>query len=185
MSRGALLVLLVVTVAIASDAPSYEKGTIKKSFAAEAGSPAQVYYALQGASRTYDLKICGSFEDGQSVDFRVKGTNIFIRGEGDKEIKCPEQPVGGLAKPVSYQQGTIEGFENTIGNDTHNLKRQSKVYSLRGPDMIYLVDFCGAFQAGDFSMGQKVEYRVDGERLYILHDNTKEYSCKVEGTRLP
>ena len=185
MSRCGLFVLIFAVAAIAADTPSYQKGTIKKSFAAEAGLSAQAYYALQGADRSYDLKICGSFEDGQSVDFRVKGTNIFIRGEGDKEIKCPEQPIGGLAKPVSYQKGTIQGFEKTIGNDTNNLKRQSKVYSLRGPDMIYLVDFCGSFQAGDFSMGQKVDYRVDGERLYILHDDTKEYSCKVEGTHLP
>ena len=185
MSRGISLAILVATTAIGSDTPNYQKGTIKKSFAAEAGSSAQVYYALQGADRHYELKICGPFEDGQSVDFRVKGTNVFIRGEGDKEIKCPEQPVGGLAKPVSYQKGTIEGFEKIIGNDSHNLKRQSKVYSLRAPDMIYLVDFCGAFQAGNFSMGQNVEYRVDGERLYILHDSDKEYSCKVEDTHLP
>ena len=25
--------------------------------------------------------------------------------------------------------------------------------------------------AGNFTMGQNVEYRVDGERLFILHDN--------------
>jgi len=39
------------------------------------------------------------------------------------------------------------------------------------------------FQSGKFDAGQSVDYRVDGERLYILHDNDKEYKCKIEGTR--
>ena len=184
MFRTALLVVLLATTAIASDTPDYQKGTIKKNFVAEAGESAHVYYTLQTEKRTYELKICGSFNDGQSVDFRTKGETVFIRGESGKEIKCPTQ-LAGLGKPVTYQKGTIEGFERTIGNDTYNLKRQSKVYSLRGPDMIYLVDYCGTFQAGNFSMGQNVEYRVDGERLFILHDNDKEYNCKIEGTHLP
>lgn len=185
MSRTALLVFLLAAIAIAADTPTYQKGTIKKNFAAEPGASAQAYYALQTDAHVYELKICGSFADGQSVEFRVKDRNIFIRGEGGKEIKCPEQPISGIAKPITYTKGTIEGFERTLGNDTRNLKRQSKVYTLRGPDMLYLVDFCGAFQAGEFVAGQAVEYRVDGERLYILHDNEKEYNCKIEGTHLP
>jgi hypothetical protein len=44
------------------------------------------------------------------------------------------------------------------------------------------VDYCGAFQAGKFETGQAVDYRVDGERLYIRRDDGKEYKCKIEGT---
>jgi hypothetical protein len=65
--------------------------------------------------------------------------------------------------------------------------RHAKVYELRGPDLIYQVDYCGAFQAGQFSPGQEVEYRLDEKegRLYIRHDVRKAYSCQLEGTRLP
>jgi hypothetical protein len=54
---------------------------------------------------------------------------------------------------------------------------------LKGANLVYKVDYCGAFQAGKFTIGQTVDYRVDGERLYILHDGDKEYKCKIEGTR--
>jgi hypothetical protein len=49
------------------------------------------------------------------------------------------------------------------------------------------VDYCGAFQAGQFTPGQVVEFRVSaGEgRLYIRHEANKEYSCQLEGTRKP
>jgi heat shock protein HspQ len=53
---------------------------------------------------------------------------------------------------------------------------------LRGTSLVYQVDYCGAFQAGKFTVGQVVDYRVDHERLYILHDIDKEYSCQLEGT---
>ena len=165
MLRIALCVVMLAAAAIGSDSPEYQKGTITKKFVAEPGSSAVVFYALKAESRLYELKICGAFEDGQSVDFRVKGQTVFIRSEGDKEIKCPIQ-LTGPGKPVTYQKGTIEG-------------------TLRGSDMLYLVDYCGAFQAGSFTAGQVVEYRVDGERLFILHDEVKEYNCKIEGTHLP
>jgi hypothetical protein len=54
---------------------------------------------------------------------------------------------------------------------------------LKGADLVYQIDDCGSFQSGKFDAGQSVDYRVDGERLYILHDNDKEYKCKIEGTR--
>jgi hypothetical protein len=68
------------------------------------------------------------------------------------------------------------------GNGTST--RNKKVYELRGTDLIYSVDYCGAFQAGKFQTGQSVDYRVDGERLYIRKDDGKEYKCKLEGTRI-
>ena len=92
-------------------------------------------------------------------------------------------------KPTpTYQKGTITGWEK--GTDIRAnaaagtaMTRNKKVYSLKGADLIYKVDYCGAFEAGKFQTGQEVEYRVDGDRLYIRHDNDKEYKCKIEGTR--
>ena len=55
--------------------------------------------------------------------------------------------------------------------------------------MVYLIDYCGSFQAGKFSLGQAVNYRVDetdkdDRRLYISRDNSQEYNCKIEGQKL-
>jgi hypothetical protein len=63
------------------------------------------------------------------------------------------------------------------------------VYELQGVDQVYLIDYCGAFQAGKFSLGQVVNYRVDEAdkddmRLYIRRDDRKEYNCKIEGKRV-
>jgi hypothetical protein len=92
-------------------------------------------------------------------------------------------------QPVSYKKGTVEGYDSRkdyYGNSNGTVSyRKAKVYELHGTDMIYKVDYCGMFQAGQFSAGQSLDYRVDGDRLYILHDSIKEYSCKIEGTRLP
>ncbi len=184
-----LLILLSAAFVLAADAPTYQKGTITKKFIAESGESAHIFYALQGEDHEYDLKVCGDFADGKTVDYRVKGDTVFIVGEAGKEIKCPTVPVTGLGKPFTYLKGTIEGFDTrkdyySNGNGTMSY-RKAKVYALHGPDMIYRVDYCGAFQAGKFTPGQTVEYRVDGDRLYIFHDLDKEYSCKIEGTRLP
>lgn len=86
----------------------------------------------------------------------------------------------------TYQKGTITGYESRLdtwgmGGDSN--KRREKVYELKGTDMIYKVGYCGAFQAGQFKPGQEVDYRVQGERLYIRHDNDKEYGCKIEGSK--
>jgi len=94
--------------------------------------------------------------------------------------------------PHTYQKGTITGWNirvdsNTSGGSGNSpvstINRRAKVYELKGSGLVYKVDYCGAFQAGKFGIGQAVDYRVDGERLYIRHDGNKEYSCKIEGTR--
>lgn len=83
-------------------------------------------------------------------------------------------------KPAhTYQKGTITGYENVL----HDKNRRTRVYELKGTDHVYQVDLCGAFQAGKFEPGQTVDYRVDGGRLYIVHDSDKEYSCKIEGEK--
>lgn len=187
MYRIALLICLSAVVATAGDTPAYQKGTVTKKFVAPAESTAQVYYDLQAESKTYQIKICADFEDGKSVDFRVKGGTVFIRSDAGNDIKCPMATVFG--NPVAYKKGTIEGYDTrkdyySDANGTMSA-RKAKVYELHGADMIYKVDYCGMFQAGQFTAGQAVDYRVAGERLYILHDGVKEYSCKIEGTRSP
>jgi hypothetical protein len=94
--------------------------------------------------------------------------------------------------PHTYLKGTITGWDTRIdirysGNNGQRTKRRTRVYELKTPDLIYEIDDCGAFQAGQFTAGQEVEYRVsDAEkRIYILHDNGKEYRCKMEGARTP
>jgi hypothetical protein len=66
---------------------------------------------------------------------------------------------------------------------TINRRAKVKVYELKGSGLVYKVDYCGAFQAGQFDIGQTVDYRVDDDRLYIRRADDKEYKCKIEGTR--
>ncbi len=89
--------------------------------------------------------------------------------------------------PRTYQKGTITGYDTRLDlwADNPNSPRHAKVYELKGADYIYKVDYCGAFQAGEFTIGQAVDYRLEGDRLYIRHDGNKEYKCKIEGTRTP
>jgi hypothetical protein len=90
-----------------------------------------------------------------------------------KEIKCPTIVVSGGAKPVAYSKGTIAGYDIRLFPAGNNV-RKAKIYDLRGSDLLYQIGFCGAFQAGEFTTGQVVDFRLDGQRLYILHDNDKE-----------
>ena len=199
VSRTALFILLLTTVAIAQDTSAYQKGTITQDLSQKHKS-----YELKSGDNGYRIGDCGDFQNGQVVDYRVKDNKLFIRQADGKESKCAiEASLAGLeasnAGPAQpkYQKGTIEGFE--IRRDTHigggggggngtpaspvsTWTRHAKVYELHGADLIYKVDYCGAFQAGNFAPGQVVEYRVDGNRVYVLHDNDKEYSCQIEGT---
>jgi hypothetical protein len=89
----------------------------------------------------------------------------------------------------TYQKGTITGWEKAtdirggVGANNGTATRNKKVYALQGTDLVYRIDYCGAFQAGKFQTGQAVDFRVDGERLYIRRDDGKEFKCKVEGTK--
>ncbi|HTW56668.1 MAG TPA: hypothetical protein VMD99_00915 [Terriglobales bacterium] len=91
----------------------------------------------------------------------------------------------------TYQKGTIKGWEDRtdiwgagfVGTDGEGVPRKVTVFELKGTDLIYLIDYCGAFQAGQFGIGQAVDYRVGDDRLYIRRDNGKEYKCKIEGQR--
>jgi hypothetical protein len=94
--------------------------------------------------------------------------------------------------PHTYQKGTVKAWDIRVDSDTSGgtgatpvttTRRRAKVYELEGADLVYKIDYCGAFQAGKFNIGQVVDYQVDGERLYIRREDGKEYKCKIEGTK--
>jgi len=88
--------------------------------------------------------------------------------------------------PPTYQKGTIAGYDTRLDKwnmGSNSNSRRAKVYELKGTDLVYQIDYCGAFQGGKFEAGQAVDYRVDGERLYILREDGKEYKCKIEGKK--
>lgn len=192
-----LVILLSAGVVAADNTPGYQKGTITISGA----SPKS--YDLKGPDKAYQISHCADFQNRQEVDYRVKEGKVYISHGDGKEYKCSieatmEHWSGVEPPPIGYLKGTIEGFETrrdtsvfggggsgTSSSPVSSRTRVAKVYRLRGQDLIYKVDYCGAFQAGRFAPGQVVEYRVSGERLYIRHDTDKEYSCQIEGTQKP
>jgi hypothetical protein len=84
--------------------------------------------------------------------------------------------------PSTYQNGSVQGWDVRVDSNGDG-SRRAKAYELRGSDLVYKIDYCDAFQAGKFGIGQAVAYRVDGEGLYIRRDGDKEYKCKIEGTK--
>jgi hypothetical protein len=179
-----VLIFLFATTLLASDKTpqSYQKGTITSSDVSSKS------YELKGSDGAYRISHCGDFQNGQEVDYRVQQDKVYISREGGKEYKCSIEATMGPStepapQPITYLKGTILGYEAVyrISKGSTSAVRRANVYSLRGPDLIYQIDFCGAFQAGQFTAGQEVEFRVDADRLYILRDNKKEYSCQIEG----
>jgi len=194
-----LTILLSATI-VAADNPAYQKGTLIVATASGHKS-----YNVKAGIKIYQISNCGDFQNGQEVEFIVKEDKIYIAHQGAKDYKCsivsttesadPNSPAtpNDMSGPV-YIKGTILGF--SIRRDMHvsggpnavaSSVRKAKTYELQGPDLIYQMDYCGAFQAGQFTPGQAVEFRVStGEgRLYIRHDGKKEYGCQLEGTRKP
>ena len=183
--RAVLLALLTAGIGVCADKPqsAYHDGTITKNF-----TTAHKFYDLKGIGEEYQINNCGEFQTGQVVQYRADDTKVFIRREDGKEQKCSvESKTVSSTPPVNpYQKGTITGYESrldTWGMSRDASKRREKVYELKGPDMLYKVGYCGAFQTGKFIPGETVEYRVEGERLYIRHDEDKEYGCKIEGSK--
>lgn len=194
------LAILFSAGVLAADNSAYQKGIV----AVTTTSGHKSYY-LKAGLKIYQISSCGDFQDGQEVQFLLKDDKVYIPHEGAKDYKCSiisttesadpnAPPTAGGAYVPTYLKGTILGF--SMRRDIHvsggaggvgSSARKAKVYELQGPDLIYQVDYCGAFQAGQFQPGQAVEFRVDsgGGRLYIRHDVDKEYSCQLEGTRKP
>ena len=195
------LAILLSGAIVAADNPAYQKGTLTVSTASGHKS-----YNVKAGLKIYQISNCGEFQNGQEVQFVVKEDKIYIAHQGAKDYKCSIESTTESADPNSsptpndmtapiYMKGTILGFSirrdmrvsGGGGNPVASSVRKAKSYELQGPELIYQVDYCGSFQAGQFTPGQVVEFRVSaGEgRLYILHDVNKEYSCQLEGTRKP
>jgi hypothetical protein len=94
-----------------------------------------------------------------------------------------------------YQKGTIKGWDQRtdigpfLDGNGEPLFRNKTVFELKGIDFTYLIDYCGAFHAGKFELGQAVDYRVDEThkddmRLHVRRDNGKEFNCKIEGKKV-
>ena len=191
---------------VAADNSAYQKGTLTSGTASGHKS-----YNLKAGAKIYQIGNCGDFQNGQEVEFLVKEDKIYIAHGGARDYKCSIESTTESSDPnslptvndmsVVYMKGKILGY--SIRRDIHvsgggsgaggsvlpigSSARKAKVYELEGPNLIYEVDYCGAFQAGQFSPGQVVEFRVDsgGGRLYIRHNGDKEYGCQLEGTRKP
>jgi hypothetical protein len=192
-----LFLCLFLTVGtVVADNDGYHKATI-----AIDPAPGHKSYRLTAGNITYEINHCGNFQSGQEVEFSRKSDRIYIAHEGARDYHCS---ILSITKPTAdsgrlYSKGTILGY--TVRRDYYGDEfgrngagdlfgadvRKAKVYELQGPTLIYQVDYCGAFQAGQFSPGQVAEFRVDDdsdvERLYIRHDGDKEYSCQLEGAR--
>jgi hypothetical protein len=190
-----LIFLLRATIASAQTSPGYRQGTITKS-----DPEARKAYFLKGAEALYQIKNCGDFQIGQSLDYRVEDFTVYIRREGGgKDYKCTVGSIdsGGngvdTPQPPKYRQGTILGYDirrdtNVFGSSgangtVYSGTRKTKVYQLKAANLLYKVDSCGDFAA--FQVGQVVDFRlgpgIDGQRLYVRHDGGKESSCKIEG----
>lgn len=92
----------------------------------------------------------------------------------------------GDGTPRTYQHGTITGWSTRYY--PAGLSGKHKFFELKGGGMIYQIDDCGSFQAGQFTAGQAVDYRVDeadphDKRVYIRRDGGKEYKCKMDGAK--
>ncbi len=85
--------------------------------------------------------------------------------------------------PRTYQHGTILGWSNRYYPSGFSGKHM--FFELKGDGMVYQIDDCGSFQAGQFTAGEVVDFRVDEseKRIYIRRDQGKEYKCKMDGAK--
>ncbi len=192
---GFLFLILLLGPIIARAEKGYQHGTINP----DPSSP-QKFLVVAGSDKQYRIKNCGEFQAGQAVDYRVEESNLYIRRDNGKEQKCSINSVSVPSTPaqvITYQKGTITGWSTRIdsnvaggGNNsavwTH--KRRTRIYELKANNLIYEIDDCGSFQAGQFTPGQVVDFRVDesnkrDRRLYIRREDAQEYKCRMEGVR--
>ena len=173
-------VLLCTGVSAAGQiAPGYDEGTIQ---------PAGKHgYELIGEGLQVWMNHCGEFQPGQPVQYRMEGDKIHIRDVDGKEYTCSmtQAQSSPQAAAANYRTGEILGYKvrrDTVEKNT----RMAKVYTLKGPKLIYLLDYCGSFQAGKFLPGQMVQFRVypDNDRIFVRNGGGQEYSCKLEGMHL-
>jgi len=56
--------------------------------------------------------------------------------------------------------------------------RHTKVYELKGADLVYQIDDCGSFQSGKFDAGQSVDYRVTARGSTYSTITTRNISAR-------
>ncbi|MFZ0310430.1 MAG: hypothetical protein WCA76_10340 [Candidatus Sulfotelmatobacter sp.] len=88
--------------------------------------------------------------------------------------------------PQTYQHGTVTGW--TTRYYPSGFSGKHKFFELKGGGVVYQISDCGSFQAGQFTAGQAVDFRVDAtdkndKRIYIRREDGKEYKCKMQGAR--
>jgi hypothetical protein len=138
-----------------------------------------------------NLDVVGELKENYGLDREDLMSPVKIARTGFLAVLLATCAVGSDKTPHTYQKGTIKGWENrtdiwgagVVGTDAEGVPRKVTVFELKGTDLVYQIDYCGAFQAGQFGLGQAVDYRVDSDRLYISRDNGKEYKCKIEGQK--
>jgi hypothetical protein len=84
----------------------------------------------------------------------------------------------------TYQQGTITGwstqhFSATVpmGGGVMPVPRHKKFYELKGAGITYQIDDCGSFGAG-----QAVDYRVQGNKVYITQGERERAQVPYRGS---
>ena len=136
-------------------------------------------------------KVRRSRPDNEGGDFRTR----LIARIALLAVLLATFAVGSDKTAPTYQKGTIKGWDKRtdvgpfLDGNGEPLPRKKTVFELKGIDFVYLIDYCGAFQAGKFELGRVVDYRVgetnkDDMRLYIRRDNGREYKCKIEGKKV-
>ena len=190
MKLLAALFIVLTATSFADSGPEYQQGTLTKLASYDP------LYELTGTRDHVWVLPCGKFQSGQTIEFRIAGDKAYIRRQNGKDYKCRISMTSTPNDPDSptYKTGTILGYSirrdpNAYGSGSNSSiwVREAKVYELKASDFIYQIDYCGAFQAGQFSPGQVLEFRVDENegRLHVRHDGNKEYSCQLEGKWLP
>jgi len=185
--------LTVVVYCADKPAATYEKAAIAITTSAK-----KTVCEVQTQEMVYQFSKCKELHQGEAVEFRVEGKTLYIRTSDAKELKrsieATEVKHDPRNLPVVWLKGTIQGYSvHKEISGYHNsqsalnvaLGTKVKVYELHGAEANYEIDRCGSFQSGKFAPGQEIEYRVDGERLYIRHDGDQEYACQIEGRSLP
>lgn len=188
--------LSLTAVAYCSDKPA---ATYEKAIIAITPTAKKMICKVQTQELAYQFSKCQELRDGEAVEYRLAERTLYIRTSDAKELKrsleATELKHDPNNVPTIWLRGTIQGYsvhKEISGNNNSQSGLniafgggKIKVYELHGAEANFLIDRCGSFQAGKFAPGQEVEYRVDGERLYVRHHGDKEYACQIEGRSLP
>jgi hypothetical protein len=101
-------------------------------------------------------KVRRSRPDNEGGDLRIR----LIARTALLAVLLATFAVGSDKTAPAYQKGTIKGWDKRtdmgpfLDGNGEPLPRKKTVFELKGIDFVYLIDYCGAFQAGKFELGQ-------------------------------